>query len=58
MNKKALWLLLIGSLLMALPVSTRWFFTIPVDAADFIKGFGVALIIASAFKSKGFLAKR
>jgi hypothetical protein len=56
MNKKALWLLLIGSLLMALPIWS--FLEIPVDAGDFIKGVGFTFIVASLVKSRNVLVKK
>ncbi|MCB0445627.1 MAG: hypothetical protein R2812_00925 [Gelidibacter sp.] len=39
----------IGGLCMGISLLTKPFFNIPQDLADFIKGLGVGLIIASFF---------
>lgn len=49
MNKQSYRLLLLGNLLMSLPMLLRSWLPIPEDPADFLKGFGVALILAAAF---------
>lgn len=49
MKKQTILLLLIGSLCLSITLLTRHFFTIPEDPADFIKGFGAALIIGALF---------
>jgi hypothetical protein len=56
-NRKSLWILLAGSLLMAFPVLTRSFIPMTPDLGDFVKGLGVALMIWAAI-SQRFAVKR
>jgi hypothetical protein len=49
MKKETLWLLFIGGLLTISSFITSLFIDIPEAAEDFLKGFGVALIVAALF---------
>jgi len=49
MKRQALWLLAIGAVLMSFTLLTKNFFQIPEGPDDFMKGFGVALMISSLF---------
>ncbi|HMG15116.1 MAG TPA: hypothetical protein VK590_06705 [Saprospiraceae bacterium] len=47
MKKQSLLLLLFGALCMSFPLFARTFIYIPDNAADFLKGFGVAMIFGA-----------
>jgi multisubunit Na+/H+ antiporter MnhE subunit len=49
MKKQTRWLLFTGTMLMAVPLFTKYFLTLSVTIADFIKGLGVGIIIAAFF---------
>ncbi len=47
MKKQTLLLLLLGALCMSFPLFSRTFISITDNVADFLKGFGVAMIIGA-----------
>jgi hypothetical protein len=49
MSRKTLWLMLIGNLCMTFSLFTSPFFAVSESAGDFLKGFGVALVIGAFF---------
>jgi hypothetical protein len=49
MKKQLSWLMPAGALLMGFPLLTSIFYAMPGSIADFIKGVGVGIIIASFF---------
>jgi hypothetical protein len=50
MKKKGFWFLFAGIVLMSLPVFTRSFIVMTEDVGDFLKGFGLALMIGALFQ--------
>jgi O-antigen/teichoic acid export membrane protein len=49
MKKQTLWLLLIGGLFTSITFFTSSFINMPDSTRDFMKGFGVALIVGALF---------
>jgi len=49
MKKQSLWLLLTGSLFTSFTFFAGSFINIPDPTEDFMKGFGVALIVGALF---------
>jgi hypothetical protein len=52
MKKQTLWLLLIGSVCMSFSLLASPFIKVPDSITDFLKGMGVAFIIAALFVQK------
>jgi hypothetical protein len=50
MKKKGFWFLFAGIVLMSFPVFSRTFIVMTEDVGDFIKGFGLALMIGALFQ--------
>jgi hypothetical protein len=49
MKKQTLWLLFLGTFIMAVPLFISPLVQIPDSIGDFLKGLGVAFIISSLF---------
>ena len=49
MKKQTRWLLLIGMLSISFNLFTKSFLAIPQDLVDFLKGFGIAIILGIFF---------
>jgi len=47
MKKRTCWLMLIGALCMGFTLFTRSFINVSESISDFIRGFGVAMIISA-----------
>jgi hypothetical protein len=49
MKKQTLLLLLVGTLCMSFSLLMQPFFEVPSNIGDFLKGFGVTMMVASVF---------
>jgi ribose/xylose/arabinose/galactoside ABC-type transport system permease subunit len=47
MKKQTCWFMLIGALCIGFTSLTRSVFTVPESISDFIKGFGIAVILST-----------
>ena len=58
MRRQTKFLLITGGLLMGFSLITRYFFTVPEDVDDFLKGIGVSFVIASIFVQRKLERRR
>lgn len=58
MERPTKFLLIAGGLLMGSSLLTRYFFSIPADLDDFLKGLGVAFVISSLFVQRKWERRR